>query len=318
MSSKLNFNQTEEARRNRLSAMVDDSASETAMAAADARGPDPFDGRKQLREACAIRLDRIVADPDQPRKDFDQEPLEQLAASIKAQGVLQPLRVRWDAARGVYIVIVGERRYRAARLAGLEAVPCVVVSGPMTATEILETQLVENALREGLKPAEQAWAIRTLAEQLGLTQEQVAAKLHLSQGTVSQMLTLTTLPQVVQDQVDTGALAPSVAYQIAKVQDAALQQDLADRVIDGQLTRTKAAKLVRQAAGGKGRGAARSKSKSKGPSRLPTELKHRGARGVRLVAHTAARHTLEDVLADLEEFAGRIREQMRDAAQDAA
>ena len=86
-----------------------------------ARAADPFEGRKQLREACSIRLDRIIADPDQPRKEFDPEALDRLAESLRARGQLQPIRVRWDEGRGVYVVVVGERRWRAARLAGLES-----------------------------------------------------------------------------------------------------------------------------------------------------------------------------------------------------
>src|SRR4051812_22892528 len=181
-----NFNRSEEARRNRLTAIVDDGEPETVAS----RGPDPFDGRKQLREACAIRLDRIVADPDQPRKEFDPKALDQLAGSLKARGQLQPIRVRWDKGRGVYVVVVGERRWRAARLAGLDTLACVVVSDAPTTAEILEDQLIENAIREGLKPVEQARAFRTLMDCLSLTQQQLAAKLQISQATVSQSLSL--------------------------------------------------------------------------------------------------------------------------------
>src|SRR4051812_23678731 len=222
-----NFNRSEEARRNRLTAIVDDGEPETVAS----RGPDPFDGRKQLREACAIRLDRIVADPDQPRKEFDPESLDQLAGSLKARGQLQPIRVRWDQGRGVYVVVVGERRWRAARFAGLETVSCVVVGGTPTATDVLEDQLVENALREGLKPVEQAEAFQTLMRSLDLTQQGLATKLQISQTTVSQALDLLKLAAPVQARVDAGELAPSVAYQISKVDDPEAQRELANRVV---------------------------------------------------------------------------------------
>src|SRR5262245_10602659 len=173
----MNYNRTEEARRNRLAAMVDDGSPDDAPPATAAA--DPYEGRKQLREACAIRVDRIVPDPEQPRKEFDPEALARLAESLKTRGQLQPIRVRWDQSRGGYVVVVGERRWRAAQLAGLETVTCVVVTGAPTAAELLEDQLVENALREDLKPVEQARAFRTLMRDLGLTQQQLADRLQI-------------------------------------------------------------------------------------------------------------------------------------------
>src|SRR5262249_33555180 len=158
---------------NRLAAMVDDEGDAAAAAPAAA---DPFDGRRQLREACAIRIDRIVADPDQPRKEFDPEALARLAEALRSRGRLQPIRVRWDQGRGVYVVVVGERRWRAARLAGLESLVCVVADGDPSDAEILEDQLVENALRQDLKPVEQARAYRRLMERLGLTPQQLAGQ----------------------------------------------------------------------------------------------------------------------------------------------
>jgi ParB family chromosome partitioning protein len=308
-----NFNRTEEARRNRMAAMVDDGETD---AAAD-RGADPFEGRKQLREACSLRLDKIIADPDQPRKDFDEEPLGRLAESIKARGQLQPIRVRWDQGRGVYVVVVGERRWRAARLAGLETLSCIVVSGTPTPAEILEDQLVENAIREGLKPVEQARAFRTLMDGLHLTQQQLAAKLQISQTTVSQSLSLLDLAATAQARVDSGELAPSVAYQIAKVEDAETQRDLAERIVSEKLSRAEAVEAVRREskAKPKGRGAAKSKGK---PTRLPAELKHRGPNGCRVTVQTAARHTLADVLADVEAFAEKLRLQLMETSQEAA
>jgi ParB family chromosome partitioning protein len=235
-----NYNQSEEARRNRLAAMVDDGEPETVAPKAH----DPFEGRKQLREACSVRLDRIIADPDQPRKEFDEEALTQLAESLRTRGQLQPIRVRWDQGRGVYVVVVGERRWRAARMAGLETVSCIVVGGTQTAADILEDQLVENALREGLKPVEQATAFRKLMDGLGLTQQQLAAKLQISQTTVSQSLSLLDLAGPVQASVDSGELAPSVAYQISKVEDPGDQAEVAKAASSEKLTRSEVVELV--------------------------------------------------------------------------
>src|SRR5262245_23845147 len=116
------------------------------------------EGRRRLDAGCMIRLDRIGPDPAQPRKEFDEESLARLADSMRSRGQLQPIRVRWDDSADRYTVVVGERRYRAALLAGMEAIACVVVAGSPTPEDLLEDQLVENALREDLRPIEQAQA----------------------------------------------------------------------------------------------------------------------------------------------------------------
>ena len=241
----MNYNRTEEARKNRLAAMVGDDAEPVPAP----KAADPYDGRKQLREACAIRLDRIIPDPDQPRTEFEPEALARLAESLKARGQLQPVRVRWDEGRGAYVVIVGERRLRAARAAGLESLVCVVASGEPTAADLLEDQLVENALREDLRPVEQAKAFRRLMAELNLTQQMLAARLRISQTTVSQSLSLLDLAEGVQARVDAGELAPSAAYQLAKVEGHERQEALASRVVAEGLTRTETVEAVRKASG---------------------------------------------------------------------
>src|SRR3954454_11749304 len=131
------------------------------------------EGRRRLEAGSMIRLDRIVPDPAQPRKEFDAESLTRLADSMKTRGQLQPIRVRWDDAADRYIVVVGERRMRGATLAGMEAIACVVVAGTPSPEELLEDQLVENALREDLRPIEQALAYQSLMSAKGLTQRQL-------------------------------------------------------------------------------------------------------------------------------------------------
>ena len=176
-----------------------------------------FQGRTQLREACLIRLDRIVADPNQPRGEFDADSLERLAGSLKQRGQLQPIRVRWDEADQHYVVVIGERRWRAAKLAGLESIACIVVPGTATPEEILEDQLVENCLREDLKPIEQARAYQSLMQRLGLSQRALAEKLDVSQGQIMQSLKLLELPEPIRESIDDGKIAPSIGYEIAKV-----------------------------------------------------------------------------------------------------
>ena len=119
------------------------------------------------KDAVEIPLDKIVPDPDQPREEFDPEALERLAESLKTRGQLQPIRVRWDEAQGKYVIICGERRWRAARMAGLATMSCVVSEGPIDAGELLALQLIENCLREDLRPIEQARAFKSLMDRNG-------------------------------------------------------------------------------------------------------------------------------------------------------
>ena len=224
------FKANEEARRNRIASMTD--AEPPAEPAAAPRA-NQFQGRTQLREACLIRLERIVADPNQPRGDFDADALERLASSLKQRGLLQPIRVRWDEANQQYVIVIGERRWRAAKLAGMESMACIVVPGTATPEEILEDQLVENCLREDLKPVEQARAYQSLMHRLGLSQRALAEKLDVSQGQIMQSLKLLELPEPIRESIDEGKIAPSIGYEIAKVADPEQQMELAEQVARG-------------------------------------------------------------------------------------
>ncbi len=230
----MNFKANDEARRNRLASMTDSQPMAEPLPPAR---PGQFQGRTQLREACLLRLDRIVPDPDQPRSEFDADSLDRLASSLKQRGQLQPIRVRWDDAGQQYIIVIGERRWRAAKLAGLETMACIVVPGTATPEEILEDQLVENCVREDLKPVEQARAYQSLMQRLGLSQRALAEKLDVSQGQVMQALKLLELPAVVQESIDAGEVPPTVGYEIAKVADPAELIALAERVARGEVGR---------------------------------------------------------------------------------
>ena len=116
----------------------------------------PEDGRTRDRQAGHMELDRIMADPDQPRKTFSDESLEQLARSLKSAGQLQPIRVRWNDQHAKWVIISGERRYRAAALAGLKTIACLFVDRELTESEIRQESLIENLLREDLRPIEAA------------------------------------------------------------------------------------------------------------------------------------------------------------------
>ena len=206
-------------------------------------GPD--DGRTRARDAGHMELSRIVPDPDQPRKEFTDEAIERLSASLLKHGQLQPIRVRWNVELGKWVVISGERRYRAAVRAGLKTVACIFTDEGLSPTEILQEQIVENLLREDLKPIEQARAYRQLMDLHSWTAKELSGELSVSQGAISKSLSLLNLPEDIQAEVDRGALPATTAYEVAKVTDPASQRDVARRIVAEGLTRDAATEVVR-------------------------------------------------------------------------
>lgn len=171
-----------------------------------------LDGRTRMANAAAIALDRIAADP-QTREVFDEDELRRLAESLKTHGQIQPILVRYDEQRQVYVVVAGERRLRAARLAGLPTINCVVVEKELTEAERLNLQILENAARVDLRPVEQAKAFDKAMRMNGWDGKTLAEQLNLNPSTVSRSLALLKLPDEVQRKVDAGDLPPRVAIQ---------------------------------------------------------------------------------------------------------
>lgn len=150
-----------------------------------------------------IRLDDITPNPFQPRKEFDEEKLAELAASIREHGLIQPLAVRPVGDR--FQLIAGERRWRASRIAGLSVVPVIIHE--VDERGLMEMALVENLQREDLNPLEAAQAYRRLLDEFQLTQEEVASRVGKSRPAVSNTLRLLTLPEPVQEAVANGSLS---------------------------------------------------------------------------------------------------------------
>ncbi len=211
--------------------------------------PARLEGVRGDRSSAWIAVDRIERDPDQPREEFDGDALARLAESLKARGQLQPIRVRWDEGRGVYVVLAGERRWRAARMAGLTELQCVIHDGEMSDGERLALQLVENALRDDLRPVEQARAYRRLMDAQGWTMTELAAELSIHQTSVGRALALLELPCTVQEAVEQGALAPSAAAEIARLPDAETQAAVARAAVAEGLKRSEVAELVQAVKG---------------------------------------------------------------------
>uniref|UniRef100_A0A832I7K4 ParB/RepB/Spo0J family partition protein n=1 Tax=Eiseniibacteriota bacterium TaxID=2212470 RepID=A0A832I7K4_UNCEI len=150
-----------------------------------------------------IELDRIGPNPFQPRTRFNDESLSELAASIKSTGVLQPVIVRRDGADD-FVLVAGERRLKAARLAGLEKIPAVVRD--VTDREMMELALIENIQREDLNPMDEAHAYQTLIEKLGLTHDQISERVGKQRSSITNSLRLLGLPPEVREMVSRGTL----------------------------------------------------------------------------------------------------------------
>jgi ParB family chromosome partitioning protein len=190
--------------------------------------PARWQGVVKAKDAVVIPVERIQPDPDQPREEFDPESLDRLAESLRTRGQLQPIRVRWDEGRGAYVIVFGERRWRAAVKAGLATLAAIVVEGEV---DLLALQLIENCLREDLKPVEQAKAFRDLMDRNGWSTRRLADELSIHQPQVVQALALLDLPPAVQVEVDGGNIPAATAREIHKLGTPAEQEAMARRVI---------------------------------------------------------------------------------------
>ena len=169
--------------------------------------PEPESG-----SVTSLPLSEIEPDPDQPRKHFDVEALTALSNSIRENGLLQPIAVRPKKAGTGYVIIAGERRWRAAHEAGLDEVPVIVKD--VTDEQAAALALIENLQREDLDPIEVAEGCRRLIDEYGLTQEQAAQRIGKSRSAVTNTLRLLTLPDPVREKVRTGAISPGHAKAI--------------------------------------------------------------------------------------------------------
>jgi ParB family chromosome partitioning protein len=195
----------------------------------DLAAPDPVPAEGE------VALDRIEPNPLQPRRQFDSESLEGLAASIKAQGLLQPILVRpKDGEEGRYQVIAGERRLRAARMAGLERVPVIVRA--VDDGLALTLTLLENLQREDLRPIELAQGLKELVERFGLTQAELARGLGVSREHVSNTLRLLKLPEKVRELLDSGLITPGHGRLLASLEPPEAAQALGELVVERDLT----------------------------------------------------------------------------------
>jgi ParB family chromosome partitioning protein len=176
-----------------------------------------------------VRLDLIDPNPSQPRRDFPEDSLAELADSIRASGVVQPILLRRSApAAGRYQLVVGERRWRAARMAGLETVPAMIRE--LTDQDALELALTENLLRQDLNPLEVARAYQALQETYHLSHEEVAERLGINRSSVTNTLRLLRLPAAVQEMLSKDEITYGHARALLGLDSEAAQVQLASRI----------------------------------------------------------------------------------------
>lgn len=197
-------------------------------------------------DVTELAVEMIAPNPEQPRTDIDEEGIAELADSIKKVGLLQPIIVR---AHGEgYQIIAGERRWRAARSAGLDRVPVRVLS--TTATESLELALIENLQRQDLNSIEEARGYRKLLSEYRMTQAELADKVSKSRSTITNALRLLDLPEEVQELVYQGKMTAGHARAVLAVPDETVRLKLSQRIVDDGLSVREAENLARLYAAG--------------------------------------------------------------------
>ena len=246
--------------------------------------PPPGEEASRLNE---LPVAELKPNRFQPRTHFDPTGIEELAESIRAQGVVQPLVVS-ALDGGGYTIVAGERRWRAARQAGLDKVPVVLreVSGDQ---ELLELALVENIQRKDLDAIEEAEAYEALRESFGLSQEDIARRVGKARSTVTNTLRLLRLPKQIQDLIRAGELSPGQARPLLALPDEARQVELAERAAKGGLS----ARDLERAARGDAQGSPKERRPPQAPEvhaaaaaeqltrrlQTPVRIKRRGAGG---------------------------------------
>ncbi len=189
-----------------------------------------------------LAISKIAANPFQPRKIFMEEALQELSESIKEHGIIQPIVVRSNGKR--YEIVVGERRYRAAKLAGLTEIPAIIKD--LTEQEMMELAILENLQREDLTPIEEAEAYQSLMGNLNITQEQLAKRLGKSRPHIANLVRLLQLPDKIREQVNIGELSMGQGRTLLGLKNKRRIPELAQKVIKEQMNVRQLEALVQQ------------------------------------------------------------------------
>ena len=188
-----------------------------------------------------VSMNLIKANKDQPRKSFDPEKISELAQSIKEHGVIQPIILKKEG--DIYVVIAGERRFRASKSIGLTEIPAIIMD--LSNKEVLEISLIENIQREDLNPIEEAVAYRKLLVDFNLTQEEISRKISKSRTAIANCMRLLNLDQRVQDYIIDEVISEGHGRAILGVSDKEIQYEIAQMVIDDSLNVRQTERLVK-------------------------------------------------------------------------
>ena len=281
------------------------------------RGIDALLGEAKTPVAAAgevsvnlVPMSALQAGPHQPRKNFPDEALRELARSIEQKGVLQPILVE-QVEPGSYRIVAGERRFRAAQLAGLSEVPVLVRR--FSELEKTEIALIENLQREDLSPIEEAAGYKTLMEQGGLTQEEVARRVGKSRPTVANALRLLKLPKNMIEALDRGRMDPGHARAVLSLVNLADQELLFQRIVNRDLSVREAeqtASRMNQGVRDAGKKTAPAKAQKRAPELAALENRLIERLGTRVAIHGTERKGRIEIhyfsLDDLERISGLI------------
>lgn len=199
------------------------------------------DEQKEQNGVSIVRISEVEPNPDQPRKAFENEALEALAESISQHGIIQPIVVR--PRDGMYMIVTGERRWRAARMAGLSEVPVMIIEADDK--KAAELALVENIQRKDLNPVEEAQAYADLIEEYSYTQEEISKKVGKSRSSIANSLRLLDLPDAVLEKLAQGELSEGHAKVLLGIKDSEKLEKAAETVISRDLSVRETEKLVK-------------------------------------------------------------------------
>lgn len=222
--------------------VVKDNKEETekkAKAKAEAKAAEEMDEKGRI---LMLKLDLVQPNKEQPRKTFDEEKINELAESIKNYGVLQPLLVQKN--DSFYEIIAGERRWRAAKAAGLKEVPAVLKE--YSKQEAMEISLIENVQRADLNPIEEALGYRQLIDEFGLTQEEIAVRVAKSRTVITNTMRLLKLDEQIQNMLVQGVITSGHARALLSLEDAQMQLKAAKEILDKKLSVRETERLVKR------------------------------------------------------------------------
>ena len=205
--------------------------------------PEDLEDFREENNNILISINKIKSDEEQPRKLFDSEKIAELAESIKAHGIIQPLILR-KYMEDQYIIVAGERRWRAAKMAGLKDVPAIIME--LTEKDILEISLIENIQRQDLNPIEEALAYRKLLNDFKITQEELSKRIGKSRVAIANTMRLTNLDERVQQYIIESILSEGHGRVLLTISDKQKQYELSQQVIDEKLSVRELERLIKR------------------------------------------------------------------------